>query len=176
MELLRRFSLGGALLSSSQASDRANPVEQPNSLSRMAHIFERVGLATAGAQCGLFVAACMIRADSGALDSIGFVAAMCLIGMVGFYLGIDIPRAPGPAIQRRGKAFEREVDPAELLSACGTFLAAMAALVSVYVIIFDETPELTVTVVVGCGWLFGATMLIGAGALARLRAIGRSVA
>jgi hypothetical protein len=174
----RRFkwNYSGDFLSAALFFLQARPVEQPNSLSRMAHIFERVGLATAGAQGGLFVAACMIRADSGALDSIGFVAAMCLTGMVGFYLGIDIPRATGHAIQCRGKAFEREVNPAELLSACGTFLAAMAALVSVYVIIFDETPELTVTVVVGCGWLFGATMLIAAGALARLRTIGRSVA
>jgi hypothetical protein len=48
----------------------------------------------------------------------------------------------------------------------------MAALVSVTIIIFDEPPQLAVTIAVGCAWLFGATMQIAAGAIARLDATG----
>lgn len=151
------------------------PPEQRNAISRIAHIIERVGLAMAGTLCGLFVAACVIRSSSGALDSAGFVVAMCLIGMVGFYLGIDIPQARARALQIGKSRFRKEVIPVELLSASGTFLTAMAALVSVTVIIVDEPLQLTATVVVGCAWLFGATMQITAGAIARLRATSRSM-
>lgn len=150
------------------------PLQQSNSLSRLAHVIARVGLATAGALCGLFVAACVIRAETVDLDSIGFIASMCLIGVVGFYLGIDLPHARAHAIRTTHKGVE-EINPVELLSASGTFLAAMAALVSVYVIVFDETLELTPTVVVGCGWLIGATMQVGAGAIARLGTTSQSV-
>ena len=151
------------------------PPEPRNAISRIAHIIERVGLAMAGTLCGLFVAACVIRGNGGVLDSAGFVVMMCLIGMVGFYLGIDIPQARVRAMQTRQSGLRKEVNPVELLSACGTFLTAMAALVSVTVIIFDETLQFTAMVVVGCTWLSGATMQIGAGAIARLRAAGRSV-
>jgi hypothetical protein len=151
------------------------PPEQRSAISRIAHIIERVGLAMAGTLCGLFVAACVIRTSGDALDSAGFVMTMCLIGMVGFYLGIDIPEARTHAIQAKKGGFGKEVNPVELLSASGTFLTAMAALVSVTVIIFDETLQLTATVMVGCAWLFGASMQVGAGAIARLRMTSRSV-
>jgi hypothetical protein len=148
------------------------PPEQRNAISRIARIIGRVGLAMAGTLCGLFVAGCVIRTDSGALDSAGFVLTMCLIGMVGFYLGIDIPQVRTQPIQAGKSGFGKEVNPVELLSASGTFLTAMAALVSVTVIILDETLQLSATVVVGCAWLFGATMQVGAGAIARRRAAG----
>jgi hypothetical protein len=138
------------------------PPEQRNAISRIAHIIERVGLAMAGTLCGLFVAACLVM-------------TMCLIGMVGFYLGVDIPRSRSQAVQTGKGGFELELNPVELLSASGTFLTAMAALVSVSVIILDEPLELTATVMVGCVWLVGATMQISAGAIARLCTAGQSV-
>jgi hypothetical protein len=151
------------------------PPEPRNTISRIAHIIGRVGLAVAGSLCGLFVAALVIRGGSGALDSAGFVMTMCLIGMVGFYLGIDLPQARARGIRTGKSGFRPEVNPVELLSASGTFLTAMAALVSVTVIIFDETAQMPLTIAVGCAWLFGATMQIGAGAIARLRTASRSV-
>jgi hypothetical protein len=151
------------------------PSEQRNAISRIAHIVERIGLAMAGTLCGLFVGACVIRGGSGALDSVGFVMTMCLIGLIGFYLGIDIPQARARGMQIGRSRFGKQVNPVELLSACGTFLTATAALVSVTVIILDEPLQLTAMVVVGCAWLSGVTMQIAAGAIARLRAIRRSV-
>jgi hypothetical protein len=151
------------------------PPEQCNAISRIAHIIERIGLAMAGTLCGLFVAGCVIRDNSDAFDSTGFVLMMCLVGMVGFYLGINIPQVRMHAIRAGKGGFGKEVNLVELLSASGTFLTAMAALVSVTVIILDETLELTATVVVGSAWLIGATMQVGAGAIARLRPASRSV-
>jgi hypothetical protein len=143
-------------------------IEQRRAISRMAHVVECVGLAIAGVVCGLFVAASVIRAHVATFDTVGFVMMMCLIGMAGFYLGIDMPRRRVHAELMMG------VNPIEWLSASGTLLAAMAALISVTMIILDETAQLTLTAVVGGGWLFGATLQVAAGALARLRAAGQS--
>jgi len=63
-------------------------------ISRVAHVMERSGLAMAGAICGTFVATLLARADGAVFESVGFFASMVLIGMIGFYLGIDIPRRP----------------------------------------------------------------------------------
>jgi hypothetical protein len=148
-------------------------IEQRRTISRMAHVVERVGLAIAGAVCGLFVAAGMIRAHA-AFDTVGFVMMMCLIGMAGFYLGIDIPRRSVHAVSSGHADWMMGVNPIEWLSASGTLLASTAALISVTMIILDETAQLTLTMIVGGGWLFGATLQVAAGALARLRAAPQS--
>jgi hypothetical protein len=149
-------------------------IEQRRTISRMAHVVERVGLAIAGVVCGLFVAAGVIRAHAATFDTVGFVMMMCLIGMAGFYLGIDIPRRRIRAVPHGNADWLMGVNPIEWLSASGTLLAAMAALISVTMIILDETAQLTLTMIVGGGWLFGATLQVAAGALARLRAAPQS--
>lgn len=136
-------------------------------VSRIAHVVARVGLAMAGALCGLFVAAHLTRTNIEVLNSVGFIALMCLVGIAGFYLGIDVPPGARPDRETGGRA-----DPVELFSASGTFLAAVAALVSVYVIVFDDAPQVIWTIVVGCGWLLGVALQIGAGAIARSRPFG----
>jgi hypothetical protein len=146
-----------------------------NRVSRLAHVVGRIGLSMSGAISGTFVAAYMVRIDTDTFDSVGFIASMILVGMVGFYLGIDIP---GMNAQRASGAAGDSgliVDPVELLSATGTFLAAIAALVSVYVIVFDELPQRMWEFVVGSWWLFGVVMQIGAGAAARLRFASKAV-
>jgi hypothetical protein len=125
-------------------------------ISRAAHVIERSALAMAGAMCGTFVAA--------QIGSIGFAVWMVLIGMVGFYLGIDTPRLPAEVASTRLK-----LDPVEWLSAAGTFLAAVAALVSVYGIVLDEVPQRFWEFMFGSWWTLGITMQIGAGLIARLR-------
>jgi len=133
-------------------------------ISRVAHVVERIGLAMSGAIGGTFVAAYLARASIELFGSVGFVASMILVGVIGFYLGIDIPRLrasrlnSGPALR---------VDPVELLSATGTFLAAVAALASVYAIVLDEVPQPMWEFVVGSWWLLGVLMQIGAGLIAR---------
>jgi hypothetical protein len=132
---------------------------------KFAHVLERSGLAMAGAAAGLFVAA-HVGSSIGALTSQGFLLVMMIIGAVGFYLGIDTPQPhEEPAAGVSGK-----IDAAELLSAVGTFLAALTAFVSVGVILLRADPHLVLTWVVMAGWLGGVSMQIVAGAIARIRA------
>ena len=102
--------------------------------------------------------------DIDRFDTVGFIASMVLVGMIGFYLGIDIPDRDA---RRAGSILS--VDAVELLSATGTFLASIAALVSVYAIVFDQTPQRVWEFTVGSWWLFGIIMQICTGATARMR-------
>jgi hypothetical protein len=130
--------------------------------SRFAHILERVGLAMAGASCGLFVAAHVARTGIESFASLTAIFAMTLYGTIGFYLGIDIP----PHAALAGKT-----DPAELLSAFGTFSATAAAFISVYIIVVDGDLHYIWTMAIWAWWLLGVTLQIVAGAIARIRAL-----
>lgn len=97
---------------------------------------------------------------------------MMLYGAAGFYLGIDLPPVPRnhymhlPLRHGLGSSW----DVVELLSAAGTFVAAVAAIVSVSNIILDETARPSTALLLGFSWAAGATMQIVAGVIARMRA------
>ncbi|MDE2244229.1 MAG: hypothetical protein KGK01_17910, partial [Bradyrhizobium sp.] len=57
---------------------------------RAAHVLERIGLAMAGAACGLFVGV-HVGSSIAALTSQVFLVVMMIGGAIGFYLGIDTP-------------------------------------------------------------------------------------
>src|SRR5450756_1935800 len=120
---------------------RSEPWDKRSTISRWAHVLERTGLALTGASCGLFVAAHVGRADIELIGSAATVLAMMVYGAAGFYLGIDLPPVPPdhhmhlPLRHGLGSKW----DSVELLSAAGTFLAAVAAVVSVSSIALDET-------------------------------------
>jgi len=134
-------------------------------IGRVAHVVERTGLAMSGAMCGTFVAALQTSANAELFDSTGFIVSMVLLGAIGFYLGIDIPR---PRMRPR-------VDLAELLSATGTFLAAVAALISVYAFVFDQIPRRAWDFTIVSWWMLGVAMQIGAGLIGRLRLARKAV-
>jgi hypothetical protein len=116
-----------------------------SSTSKAAHVIERVGLAIAGALCGLFVAALLAKADIGVLGPVDLALAMILSGIIAFYVGIDIPARPSAAPW--GKT----------------------ALVSLYVVVFDDVLPAMGVIVVGSLWLLGVAMQIVAGVIARMR-------
>jgi hypothetical protein len=151
---------------------RAEPWNTRSTISRWAHVLERTGLALAGASCGLFVAAHVGRADINLIGSAAAVLAMMIYGAAGFYLGIDLP--PSPPDHRMHLPLRSELgsmaDAVELLSAAGTFLAAVAAVVSVSSIVLDETARPSTALLISLGWAIGATMQIAAGINARMRA------
>ena len=149
--------------------------ENPFPISRIAHVVERTGLAMSGAICGTFVAACLARGNMETFVSTGFLASMVLVGMIGLYLGIDIPRLRASGIEFWAKRPVPRWDIVELLSATGTFLAAVAALASVYAIVFDEAPQRMWEFVIGSWWLLGVIMQIGAGLLGRLRLANKAL-
>jgi hypothetical protein len=129
---------------------------------KAAHLFERIGLAMAGAACGLFVSA-HVGSSIGALTSQAFLLAMMIVGAIAFYLGIDTPQLPFHGDD------DPRIDAAEFLSALGTFLATLTAFISVGIIILREEPRIAWTWLIFIGWVFGIAMQIVAGAKARMR-------
>ena len=125
-----------------------------------------------GASCGLFVAAHVGKANFDLIGSSVTVLAMMLYGGFGFYLGIDLPPAPPdhhlhlPYKHGLGSRW----DAVELLSAAGTFLAAVATVVSVSSIVLDETALVGAALLISLAWGIGASMQIAAGIIARTRA------
>jgi heme A synthase len=152
--------------------NRADPRNNRSAISRWAHVFERIGLALAGGSCGLFVAADVARVDVGLLSSPLIVLAIMLYGAAGFYLGIDLP--PAPPDHRLPLPLTRNLgsraDAVELLSAAGTFVAAVAAVASVSGIVLDEAARTSTARAIIIGWAIGSTMQIAAGIMARTRA------
>jgi hypothetical protein len=150
---------------------RTDPSTARSTLSRWAHVLERTGLALTGASSGLFVAAHVGGADIDLIGSTGAVLGMMLYGAAGFYLGIDLP--PVPPDHRMHLPLRNglgsRVDRTELLSAAGTFLAAVAAVVSVSSLVLGETAHASTALLITLGWGLGATMQIAAGIIARMR-------
>ena len=135
---------------------------------KFAHFLERIGLAMAGAASGLFVAA-HTGSSISALTSQAFLLIMMIGGAVGFYLGIDTPQlAFNAANGGKGNSTAR-IDAAELLTATGTFCAALTAFASVLVIVLREDPHIVWTALILFGWVLGISMQIVAGAIARTR-------
>lgn len=151
---------------------RRAPLDARSTISRSAHVLERIGLALAGGSCGVFVAAHIARADIELIGSTAAVFAVMIYGAAGFYLGIDLPHLP-PEHQmhlplRHGLG--SRADAVELLSAAGTFLAAVAAVISVSSIILDEIAHPVSALLICLAWAIGATLQIAAGVIARRKA------
>ena len=138
---------------------------------RAAHVLERIGLALAGAACGLFVAT-YVGSSIAALTSEGFLVVMMIGSAIGFYLGIDTPPLAfhGPDGDPSIGGSGGKIDAPEFLSAVGTFLATLTAFVSVGVIVLHENPHIFWTLIIMLGWVVGLMMQIIAGAIARNRA------
>ena len=137
---------------------------------KAAHILERIGLAMAGASSGLFVGA-HVGSSIAALTSQGFLVVMMIVGAIGFYLGIDTPPLAfhGSNDEPSKDNAGGKIDTAEFLSAVGTFLATLAAFVSVGVIMLRKDPHTFWTIIIMLGWVVGVVMQIIAGAIARSR-------
>jgi hypothetical protein len=138
----------------------------------LAQVVERIGLAIMGALCGLFVGAMVARADIEEINSLGALFSTILYGSLGFYLGTNIPSLTSSGTFYTG--LSRKTNPIVLASATGTFVAALAALVSVYMIIFDETPPAIWNIGIGLGWALGVLLQLAAGTVARLRGYNNS--
>jgi hypothetical protein len=136
---------------------------------RFAHVLERLGLAMAGAASGLLVGA-HVGSSVPALTSQAFILLMMIGGTIGFYLGIDTPPMSfHPPEEGEEISLGGQIDSAELLTATGTFLAALAAFASVGVIVLRVDPHIFWTMMIMVSWVVGVAMQIIAGTIARLR-------
>ena len=144
-------------------------------LNGLAEVMEGIGIAIMGALCGLFVAAMVAKADIEAINSVPALLSAMLYGSVGFYLRTNIPSlASGGTFSTT--SLGPKTNPIALARALGTFVAAVAALVSVYMIIFDEAPPAICNVGIGIGWAFGVLLQFAAGTAARLGQYGSAAA
>jgi mannose/fructose/N-acetylgalactosamine-specific phosphotransferase system component IID len=130
---------------------------------KLAHTAGRVGLAVLGALSALFVTALVAKADVAGMNCIAALTASILYASVGFYIGIDIP-----ALRSKFSTDHQDKPDAVLvLSSVGTLLAAVAALISIGIFVFDASPDARCDILVGLTWLTGITMQLAAGGLGR---------
>jgi hypothetical protein len=140
----------------------------PSALMKSAHVLERIGLAAIGGSCGLFVAEGLMRRRTELSVSGWIIILMMLYGAFSFYVGIDLPGRPAQkSTPRLPEEFDPGTDAAEIFSAAGTFLAGIAAFLSVSIVALDDPVRDGLTVLVGCCWAIGASMQIASGAIAR---------
>jgi hypothetical protein len=139
-------------------------------VNRFARVMERAGLAIMGALCGFYVAALVAKADIVEVNSVGVLFLVILYGSVGFYLGVNIPPSPSGRSYRTVSdgALVPRTSPLALVSAAGTFLAAIAALLSVSMIVVDEMPPVIWIIGIGFWWTLGVLLQLAAGTVARL--------
>jgi hypothetical protein len=137
----------------------------PSALIKSAHLLERLGLATVGGSCGLFVAEGLMRRGTELSVSGWIVLLMMLYGAFSFYVGIDLPARP--AQRSTPRLPETSTDAAQIFSAAGTFLAGTAAFLSVSIVALDEPVRDGLTVLVGCCWAIGSSLQVASGVIAR---------
>lgn len=117
-----------------------------------------------GAVGATFVAALLMRVELPWFDTVEFTVLLIVLGMIGAYLGIDIPRWP----QLQAEPAHRSL-AIGLASAIGTFLAAGAGLLALYAFVLDETSDPAGNLLFGATWTLGVCMQIGAGLAGRYR-------
>jgi hypothetical protein len=140
----------------------------PLALIKSAHLLKRIGLATVGASCGMFVAAGLMRLESEPFGSGWFILLMMLYGAFSFYIGIDLPGGPAQrSTSRLPEGPNPGTDAAEIFSAAGTFVAAIAAFLSVSMIIVDLVVSEGSIVLIACCWAIGSSLQIAAGTVRR---------
>ncbi|MBR0842464.1 hypothetical protein JQ607_19875 [Bradyrhizobium liaoningense] len=137
-----------------------------SSLVKSAHLLERIGLAAVGASCGLYVGATLVR-QRGLFESGWIVPLTMLYGAVSYYVGIDLSRS----VARKSILGVSEqwsgLEAAELMSAAGTFVAAIAATLSVSILVLDQNlPNGLIGFVAGC-WVVGSSLQVAAGTISR---------
>jgi len=135
-----------------------------------AKVAERTGFAIMGALSGLYVGALVARIDIEEINSVGVLFLVILYGSVGFYLGTNLPSLPSGVSRRvlSDSGSRPTTNLIALASATGTLIAALAALVSVYMIVLDEIPPVIWNVAIGFWWMLGVLLQLAAGTAARL--------
>jgi hypothetical protein len=143
-----------------------------------AEITERAGLAIMGALGSFFVAALVSRANIGEINSVEILLCVILYSAVGFYLGTNIPSLPAsaPYFSMSGHGAGFGSNPYALISAIGTLLAAVAAQMSVFMIVFDEVPALSWIIGIGSFWMLGVLLKLAAGTAARFHPLNSAAA
>jgi hypothetical protein len=138
-----------------------------SSLIKSVHLLERIGLAAVGATCGLYVGATLLRQKGEFFGGGWIVLLTMLYGAVSFYVGIDLSRTfARTSISSTSEQYDGS-EAVEVMSAAGTFTAAIAAALSVSILVLDQSlPNGLLVFVAGC-WMVGSSLQVAAGTIAR---------
>jgi len=131
---------------------------------RLSRAIGRTGLAVLGALSAMFVAALAGEADIGGMNTVAGVLGSIVYASLAFYLGIDIPGRPRSTQSSLGE----RPDLVLLASAIGTFVASLAALVALFLFVFDASPAVVCILAISLAWLVGLTMQLVAGGISRM--------
>lgn len=138
-----------------------------SSLIKSAHLLERIGLAAVGASCGLYVGATLLRQRGGLFESGWIVLLTMLYGALSYYVGIDLSRTVARGSISSISEEYNGSEAAEIMSPAGTFGAALAATLSVSILVLDQNPPNgLIGFVAGC-WVVGSSLQVAAGTMAR---------
>jgi hypothetical protein len=132
-----------------------------------AQVAERTGFTIMRALSGLYVAALMAKIDIEEINSVGVLLLVIRYGSVGLYLGTSLPSLPSGVSHSVLSDSVRE-NLIALASATCTLIAALAARVSVYMIVLDESLPIIWNVAIGLWWMLGVLLQLTAGTAARL--------
>jgi hypothetical protein len=132
-----------------------------------AQVAERAGFTIIGALSGLYVAALMAKIDIEEINSVGVLLLVIRYGSVGLYLGTSLPSLPSGVSHSVLSDSVRE-NLIALASATCTLIAALAARVSVYMIVLDESLPIIWNVAIGFWWMLGVLLQLAASTAARL--------
>jgi hypothetical protein len=136
---------------------------------RALSLAKRTGLGMSGALNGAIAAAFLGYAGISLFDAVGMAAALMIFGWTGGFTGVTV--ASSQLAGRERERLSSGGDPSEVLSSVGTFVANVAALIAAWLFLSSAPPTVLGAAAIGFWWLFGVTLQIGAGVLARLRTV-----
>jgi hypothetical protein len=129
---------------------------------RALSLAKRTGLGMSGALNGAIAAAFLGYAGISLFDAVGMAAALMIFGWTGGFTGVTV--ASSQLAGRERERLSSGGDPSEVLSSVGTLIAA-------WLFLSSAPPTVLGAAAIGFWWLFGVTLQIGAGVLARLRTV-----
>jgi hypothetical protein len=154
------------------ARNLSMPTKQRRAATDYAHalsIAKRAGLGISGALNGAIVASYLSYAGISWFDAVGTAAALMIFGWTGSFIGVTL--ASSPAAAQGADPLRSSAHPSEVLSAAGTFVASATAFIAAWLLVSHAPLTILWASTIGFWWLFGVTLQIVAGALARLRAV-----
>lgn len=131
-------------------------------------IVRALGLAVSGALNATAISAYLVYTGESFFAPLNMTLALVIYGLLGGFMGVEVgPRLAAPRRTRVGAI--------DLMSSAGTLVANSAALAALWVIFTETRSHVAWTVLVGFCWVFGVTLQIAAGILARLQAVDSGI-
>jgi hypothetical protein len=141
---------------------------------RLLRLAKRASLGISGALNGAITAAYLVDAGISWFDPLAMAAALMIFGGSGGFVGVSV-NAPLLA-GRDMDQLQQRPHPSERLSAAGTFIANATAFIAGWLLLFHTPSTVPRAAAIGFLSLFGMTLQIAAGVLARLRAADPKIA